>query len=68
MTVTEYRNTHRKCKYCQHLHYITLPPFATGPDTWCNAKMTIVNDDIPRPFCKVFQVRGDDTKEGNDGE
>lgn len=54
MTVDEWRNKHRKCKFCANIKYLTLPPNCIGVDTWCNAKMKTVNDEIPRPFCKLF--------------
>ena len=59
MNVTEWRNTHRKCKFCAHLRYMTLPPNCMGRDTWCRAKMKTVEDEIPRLFCKLFEVKED---------
>lgn len=59
MTVKEWRNKHRKCKYCIHLRYMTLPQNCFGDDTWCMAKDKTVNENIPRPFCLLFQVKGD---------
>jgi hypothetical protein len=58
MTVIEYRQKHKKCKYCEHICYLSLPPFAIGDkDTYCKAKKKLVNDEIPRPFCKVYSVK-----------
>lgn len=57
MTTAEWRNKHRRCKYCRHLMHMSLPPFCVGRDTWCSAKMRIVNDEIPRIFCKLFHVK-----------
>lgn len=59
MTVKEWRNKHRKCCWCKHLRHMTLPPNCDGNDAWCMAKMKIVNEDLPRPFCELFEVKED---------
>lgn len=59
MSVTEWRRKHPKCKYCRHLEYMSLPPFCVGRDTWCAAKMAIVNENIPRLFCKVYETEAE---------
>lgn len=60
MTVAEWRNKHRKCKFCKHLQYLTLPPFCIGRNTWCLAKKKIVNDEVSRMFCRVFEMERKD--------
>jgi len=60
MDILKYRSKHRKCKYCEHHRYLLPPsPNSTG-DSWCRAKLKCVNDEIPRPFCKVFKVEEDE--------
>ncbi len=57
MTVAEYRKKHPKCKYCEHYRFV-VPPFPeVSCDGWCKAKEKVVNEDLPRPFCKVFKVK-----------
>ena len=62
MTAKEWRKKHPKCQYCSHLINVTLPPFCIGFDTWCNAKEKIVNSDLPRPFCRLFEVKSANKK------
>lgn len=57
MTVERWRQKHRKCKFCKHLKYMSLPMFCIGRGTWCKAKEKIVNDKMPRFLCAVFQLR-----------
>lgn len=57
VTVQEYRNRHPKCQYCGHLRRLWLPPFCVGRNTWCQAKEKLVNENLPRPFCRLFKVR-----------
>lgn len=57
MTVSEWRAQNRKCKFCEHIQYVELPPNCVGKDTWCKAKMKIVSDEFPRPFCRLFKVK-----------
>lgn len=59
MTVFEWRRKHPKCKYCVHLRHMMFPPYCLGRDTWCNAKEKIVDEDLPRPFCRLFEARED---------
>lgn len=63
MTVQEWRNRNRRCKFCRWLQYMTLPPFCMGKDTWCRAKKKIVNDEVPRIFCRLFELK----EERNEG-
>ena len=46
-----------KCKYCKFVSYPKLPPNCIDSGAFCLAKIKCVNDEIPRPFCKVFSVR-----------
>lgn len=59
MTVKEWRRKHPKCRYCVHLKHMTLPQNCIGSDTWCKAKDKDVNENLPRPFCRLFEVRED---------
>lgn len=53
--VSKWRRKHKRCYFCDHLRCIENP---MGYDTWiCNVKGNIVNIDIPRPFCKPFELR-----------
>ena len=48
----------RRCKFCQH--YESHKSIALGIDSErgvCHAKDRLVNGDIHRPFCKVFQLK-----------
>lgn len=56
MTVAEWRKRNKKCKFCVHCVYKDLPPCCPSY-FWCNAKMMVVDEEIPRIFCKVFKSR-----------
>lgn len=56
MTASEWRKRHKKCKFCVHCVYRHLPPCCPSY-FWCNAKMTIVNEEVPRIFCNVFKPK-----------
>lgn len=60
MTVIEWRKKHKRCKFCAHCVDVLLPPWSTANDTWCKAKKKIVNDEINRRFCKVYEVKEND--------
>ena len=57
MTVQKWRRKHRRCKFCKHIRYMNMPLNCNGADTWCAAKMKIVNDELPRFFCLVYEVK-----------
>ena len=56
-TVIGYGQKHRKCKDGKFVSYPTLPPNCIDSGAFCLAKLKIVNDELPRPFCKLFRVR-----------
>lgn len=57
-TVIGYRQKHKKCKYCKFVSYPKLLPTCEYSNSaFCLAKIKYVNDEIPRPFCKIFSVR-----------
>ena len=53
MTVTEWRKKHKRCEFCTHLRFF----FDGGV---CRAKNKFVFLSLPRPFCRLFQVRETD--------
>ena len=59
VTVQEYRKRHPKCQYCGHLRRLWLTPFCVGRNTWCQAKEKLVNENLPRPLCRLFKARED---------
>lgn len=58
MTVDEWRNKHKRCKYCA---FIQL----TDCGWECTAKDKFVYRNIPRVFCKLFRVREDSSNENH---
>lgn len=60
MTVQQWRNRHRRCYFCKHCKYV-MPPYGIAPDYYrCEAKCKIVNENIPRPFCRLFEQKKED--------
>lgn len=60
MTVNEWREKHKRCELCKHLRRIEPPPMCFGPDIYeCKAKLKSVHPALPRPFCRVFQLKED---------
>lgn len=57
LTVNEWRNKHRKCAYCKHREFIWHNYYSGH--CRCKAKFKIVNEDLPRPFCRLFQLKED---------
>lgn len=60
MTVNEWRNKHRRCKFCKHVQVFDAPPNCLDGDLFeCKAKQKPVHPTVPRPFCRVFQLKED---------
>lgn len=57
MTVNEWRRKHRKCLFCKHLRVVNPPHYCADCFFRCEAKQKDVNEDIPRPFCKLFELK-----------
>lgn len=57
LTVNEWRAKHKKCAYCKHCSYKWTNYHS--PFGWCSAKIKSVNDNLPRPFCKLFELKED---------
>ena len=58
MSVKDWRNKHRKCLWCTHFRineYFDYEMDSKAHYFWCEAKQKRVNQNIPRPFCRVFQ-------------
>lgn len=51
MTVDEWRRKHRRCEFCEHLRHYEKYGFN------CKAKQKLVSIGIPRPFCRLFELR-----------
>ena len=49
--VDKWRRKHKKCKWCIY-HKHVVPPFCE-----CVDKDKIINEDIPRPFCRLFALK-----------
>lgn len=66
MTVTEWRNKHRRCAWCIYCEKRSgIDVVAGGLDYeaikyYCTAKLKRVDHMTPRPFCRVFEQRKDD--------
>jgi len=59
MSPCEWRNKHRKCKWCAYfrkrdMRYLLFP--VLEPDGFCTAKDKMVYSKIPRLFCCVFEL------------
>ena len=59
MTVAEWRKKHRRCEFCTYLRYITPPPGCYEDGFFCIAKKKVVHPTMPRPFCRLFQLKED---------
>lgn len=57
MTVQEWRDRHRRCKWCKYLHVYCNSLLRVGPSYRCRAKQRYVNPDLPRPFCRLFEQK-----------
>lgn len=58
MSVKDWRNKHRKCLWCAYFRindYFDYETDSKAQYFWCEAKQKHVNQNIPRPFCRVFQ-------------
>lgn len=51
MTVQEWRNKHRKCDFCKH------ESFSPCGYAYCDAKKKGVFRWLPRPFCRLFELK-----------
>ena len=56
--VAKWRRKHKRCGFCQYVEY-RHNPFGTSYFK-CKAKDKLVNTDIPRPFCGLFELRKDE--------
>lgn len=52
---TKWRKRHPRCRYCKHVHVILSPIGGEEIFYECRAKDALVNGDIPRIFCGVFE-------------
>lgn len=61
MTVAEWRKKHRRCEFCKYLRLLYAPPncLCDGDIFQCTAKSKEVHPTVPRPFCRLFQLRED---------
>ena len=63
MTVTQWRNKHRRCAWCVHCEKQSYTEIVgCGLDYkavryYCNGKLKVVDSTIPRPFCMLFEQR-----------
>lgn len=60
MTKEQWRKKHKRCKWCSHAQ-LCGPHFTIGRNgnvTYyeCTAKDKVVNENKPRPFCRVFEL------------
>ena len=56
----EYRETHKRCKFCKYNHYRTLP---SGLDIcyWeCLCKDTMIRHNLQAIFCKYYEIEKGD--------
>lgn len=53
--VDKWRRKHKRCYFCRHLKYLDNP-CGTGAFQ-CQAKTRLVNIEIPRPFCVLFELK-----------
>ena len=49
----KWRRKHKRCKWC---HHCKTRVHSDGLVTICSAKEKLVDIDIPRPFCTVFEL------------
>lgn len=57
MTVNEYRQKHKRCKFCEYCSTKSLLDFMYSQSfTWCVAKKRETNENMGR-FCKVFKLK-----------
>ena len=54
-TVRKWRRKHKRCAFCQHVKYLDNP-CGIGAFS-CEAKDKLVNIEIPRPFCGLFELK-----------
>lgn len=59
MTVQEWRKKHKRCQFCKHCVDVIPHTALVAPYYCCNAKEKIVNQDLPRPFCRLFELKED---------
>lgn len=50
MTVKEWREKHRRCKFCKY-RLIIGDIYA-----WCAVRKKLINEELPRWFCPVFEL------------
>lgn len=54
--VSKWRRKHKKCRFCKHCKYSPMI-FGHDPAPWCTAKKKTVDDEIPKMFCRAFQLK-----------
>ena len=52
-----YRRRHPKCKWCNHCRYVTPPAMICPSYYRCDVKDKVVNENVSRLFCSVFELR-----------
>lgn len=59
--VSKWRSKHKRCKWCTHvrIHHGIDVSGIMSPYYVCSAKDKVVNENLPRPLCTVFNL---DTK------
>lgn len=57
MTVREWRDRHRRCKWCKYLSTSCSIVGLSYVSYECRAKQRYVNPDLPRPFCRLFEQK-----------
>ena len=64
ITIDEWRNNrlHRKCRFCIHgchhsVHLMDLTKTKKKGYIVCDVKDNYVHNDIPRPFCTMFNLK-----------
>lgn len=55
--VDRYRKAHKRCKWCTFCKHVIPVGLVCYPFHECEAKDKIVNPDIPRPFCRMFNLK-----------
>ena len=58
--VRKWRRKHKRCAFCQHVKYLDNP-CGIGAFS-CEAKDKLVNIEIPRPFCGLFELKRKNNK------
>ena len=53
--VDKWRRKHKRCGFCQHMEYLDNPCGISAFS--CKAKDKLVNIEIPRPFCGLFELK-----------